>query len=64
MLALERLLVEFLRAKDDRFFGDFTLAQVISVLVLLAAAALAWTRWRHRPGHPEAEQPAPSSAAL
>jgi phosphatidylglycerol:prolipoprotein diacylglycerol transferase len=64
MLALERFLVEFLRAKDDRFFGDFTLAQAISVLVLLAAAGLAWTRWRHGREHPQTEQPAPSSAAL
>jgi phosphatidylglycerol:prolipoprotein diacylglycerol transferase len=46
LLALERFLVEFLRAKDDRFLGDFTLAQAISVLVLLVAAGLAWTRWR------------------
>jgi phosphatidylglycerol:prolipoprotein diacylglycerol transferase len=46
LLALERFLVEFLRAKDDRFFGDFTLAQAISVVVLVAAAALAWPRRR------------------
>jgi phosphatidylglycerol:prolipoprotein diacylglycerol transferase len=46
LLALERFLVEFLRAKDDRFFGDFTLAQLISLLVLAAAAGLAWARWR------------------
>jgi phosphatidylglycerol:prolipoprotein diacylglycerol transferase len=46
LLALERLLVEFLRAKDDRFFGDFTLAQVISVLVLVVTAGLARARWR------------------
>jgi phosphatidylglycerol:prolipoprotein diacylglycerol transferase len=46
LLASERFLVEFLRAKDDRFFGDFTLAQVISVAVLLFAAAAAWVRWR------------------
>jgi phosphatidylglycerol:prolipoprotein diacylglycerol transferase len=42
LLALERFLVEFVRAKDDRFFGEFTLAQLISVLVLLAAAFFAW----------------------
>ncbi len=46
LLAIERFLVEFLRAKDDRFFGDFTLAQVISLLVLAVAAGLAWTRRR------------------
>jgi phosphatidylglycerol:prolipoprotein diacylglycerol transferase len=64
LLALERFLVEFLRAKDDRFFGDFTLAQAISVLVLLIAGAMAWTRWRRWQEHPEAERAAPSSAAL
>ncbi len=31
LAGLERLLVEFLRAKDDRFFGVLTLAQVISL---------------------------------
>jgi len=41
-LALERFLVEFVRAKDDRFFGDFTMAQLISLLILLTAAFFAW----------------------
>ena len=31
----ERFLVEFVRAKDDRLFGAFSLAQVTSVLVVL-----------------------------
>jgi len=31
----ERFLVEFLRAKDDRFFGIFTLAQMISLAVVV-----------------------------
>lgn len=34
----ERFAVEFFRAKDDRFFGPFTLAQVISVAVILVGA--------------------------
>jgi phosphatidylglycerol:prolipoprotein diacylglycerol transferase len=58
LLALERFLVEFLRAKDDRFFGDFTLAQLISLVVLVAAAGLAWARWRRL------ARPQPSAAAL
>jgi len=38
----ERFLIEFLRAKDDRFFGNFTVAQLTSVaLVILGAAILA-----------------------
>jgi phosphatidylglycerol:prolipoprotein diacylglycerol transferase len=34
----ERFLVEILRAKDDRFVGPFTIAQVTSIGVLLAGA--------------------------
>lgn len=40
MAAAERFAVEFFRAKDDRFFGVLTLAQVISLA--LAGVALAW----------------------
>lgn len=47
LLAVERFLVEILRAKDDRFFGDLTLAQVISLVILVVVAAVAWTRRRH-----------------
>jgi phosphatidylglycerol:prolipoprotein diacylglycerol transferase len=46
LLAVERFGIEFLRAKDDRFLGDFTLAQGISLLVLVVCAALAWARLR------------------
>lgn len=44
----ERFLVEFLRAKDDRFFGTFTLAQLVSVtLVALGCFLLRqWSRER------------------
>jgi phosphatidylglycerol:prolipoprotein diacylglycerol transferase len=34
----ERFLVEFFRAKDDRFFGFLTLAQVISLVLVLVGA--------------------------
>ena len=44
LLAVERFLIEFLRAKDDRFFGGFTLAQVISVAVFLIVLAFGWYR--------------------
>jgi phosphatidylglycerol:prolipoprotein diacylglycerol transferase len=44
LLACERFLVEILRAKDDRFFGPLTLAQVISLGVLLFVAVTAWLR--------------------
>lgn len=46
LLAVERFLVEFLRAKDDRFFGPFTLAQMISLAVLLIVLAVGWLRGR------------------
>lgn len=44
LLALERFAVEFWRAKDDRFFGILTLAQVLSLVILVLIAALAWRR--------------------
>ena len=43
LLALERFAVEFLRAKDDRFFGVLTLAQIISLLIVVILIAL-WRR--------------------
>ena len=52
LLAVERFLVEIVRVKDDRFFGPFTMAQVISICVLLIVFAATWLRSR---------QPAPSS---
>ncbi|MEA2601300.1 MAG: phosphatidylglycerol---prolipoprotein diacylglyceryl transferase [Acidobacteriota bacterium] len=47
LLAVERFLIEILRAKDDRFLGGFTLAQGISILILLIVGVVAWAR-RHR----------------
>ena len=42
LLVAERFGVEFLRLKDDRFFAGFTLAQLISILLLAFFAFLAW----------------------
>jgi len=42
---LERFLVEFLRAKDDRLLGPFTLAQATSAGLVLVGAYLL-NRWR------------------
>ena len=39
-LAVERFLVEFVRAKDDRFLAGLTLAQVISLAILILMALL------------------------
>jgi phosphatidylglycerol:prolipoprotein diacylglycerol transferase len=45
LLALERFAIEFLRAKDDRLLGMFTLAQAVSVTVVAGVAVL----WMRRP---------------
>jgi phosphatidylglycerol:prolipoprotein diacylglycerol transferase len=49
LLAVERFLVEFLRAKDDRFVGDLTLAQIFSLIALVIVGLL----WRRLPGSNE-----------
>jgi phosphatidylglycerol:prolipoprotein diacylglycerol transferase len=41
----ERFLIEFLRAKDDRLFGPFTVAQAMSFLLIVLGGILL-TRWR------------------
>jgi phosphatidylglycerol:prolipoprotein diacylglycerol transferase len=43
---VERFLVEFVRAKDDRFLGSFTLAQLTSVIIVAIGIYLvmAWRR--------------------
>jgi phosphatidylglycerol---prolipoprotein diacylglyceryl transferase len=45
---IERFLVEILRAKDDRFLGPFTLAQLTSVIIVAIGVALIY-RWRRAP---------------
>ena len=40
LMALERFLVEFVRAKDDHLFGGMTLAQFISLGVLVVFSTL------------------------
>jgi len=50
LLAAERFLVEFLRAKDDRFLGPFTVAQAISLLVIAAVVLLHRARPAARSG--------------
>jgi phosphatidylglycerol---prolipoprotein diacylglyceryl transferase len=45
---VERFLVEIVRAKDDRFLGPFTLAQLASV-ILIAIGILLLTIWRRGP---------------
>jgi phosphatidylglycerol:prolipoprotein diacylglycerol transferase len=51
---VERFLIEILRAKDDRFLGPFTLAQLTSVILIAIGGALL-LKWRQGPN------PAPGS---
>jgi phosphatidylglycerol:prolipoprotein diacylglycerol transferase len=49
---MERFVIEIFRAKDDRFFGPFTIAQLVSVALVILGVVLV-TRWRH------GEEPSP-----
>lgn len=44
LAGVERFIIEFFRAKDDRFFGPFTSAQVVAVLFVLAGLAIMYLR--------------------
>lgn len=48
LAGLERFFVEILRAKDDRFLGPFTLAQLTSVVLVITGASLL-AAWRAGP---------------
>ena len=50
LAGVERFIIEFFRAKDDRIFGTFTIAQMIAVgFVVVGVVAMWW--WKDiRPG--------------
>ncbi len=50
LAGMERLVVEVFRAKDDRFFGPFTLAQTFSVGLIVFAVWLIFRLRRRRNG--------------
>ena len=52
LAGIERLVVEWFRAKDDRFFGPFTMAQVIAVGFIVAGAVWMQMRRNVREGVP------------
>ncbi len=52
LAGMERFLVEFLRAKDDRVFGILTVAQVISIVLAIVGIAIMMWRRTARPGAP------------
>jgi phosphatidylglycerol:prolipoprotein diacylglycerol transferase len=49
MLGVERFLVEIVRAKDDRFLGPFTIAQLISVICVVVGVVLMTRATRSSP---------------
>lgn len=49
MAGVERFIVEFFRAKDDRFFGALTVAQVIALVFIAAGLAVMAARKRVTP---------------
>jgi phosphatidylglycerol:prolipoprotein diacylglycerol transferase len=53
---IERFLVEFVRAKDDRFLGAFTIAQVTSLILVLAGIYLL-RRWNKPESAADAQSP-------
>ena len=53
MAGVERFIIEFVRAKDDRFlFGTFTGAQVIAFCFAIGGAIWMYARWNPRPDAP------------
>src|SRR5258706_15069287 len=52
LMGVERFLVEIVRAKDDRFLGPFTVAQLISVLLVMVGLGLSMRRSATAPSFP------------
>lgn len=52
LAGLERFAIEFVRAKDDRFFGGLTLAQMIALGFVAAGVAWMYSRRDIGPGRP------------
>ena len=52
LAGLERFIIEFVRAKDDRFFGGLTLAQVIALGFVVAGLAWMYRKREVGPGNP------------
>ena len=52
LAGIERFVVEFFRAKDDRFFGMFTMAQMISIAIFFVGVGLMVALRKTGPGRP------------
>jgi phosphatidylglycerol:prolipoprotein diacylglycerol transferase len=68
LAGIERFVVEFFRAKDDRFVMGMTYAQVIALAFVVVGVVWMWWRWRVGPGkpgiHEEATSPEAAAAAV
>jgi phosphatidylglycerol:prolipoprotein diacylglycerol transferase len=52
LAGIERFVVEFFRAKDDRFVAGMTYAQIIALGFVVVGVVWMWWRWRVGPGKP------------
>jgi phosphatidylglycerol:prolipoprotein diacylglycerol transferase len=65
MAGAERFIIEFFRAKDDRFLGPFTVAQLIATGFVVVGVSWMVARWNTGPGKPGIyahQQPAAKAA--
>ena len=56
LMGAERFLVEFVRVKDDRFFGPMTLAQVLSLALITVGIVGISRTWKGGEGEPVAQE--------
>jgi len=63
LAGVERFIVEFFRAKDDRFVAGLTYAQMISIGFVVIGIIWMSALWRVRPGLPGIYASAPSDPA-
>jgi phosphatidylglycerol---prolipoprotein diacylglyceryl transferase len=52
LAGIERFIIEFFRAKDDRFFGPLTVAQIIALAFVAVGATIMYLRKDVGPGKP------------
>lgn len=58
LAGIERFIIEFFRAKDDRFFiGGLTAAQMIAIGFALFGATWMYTKWYEKPGSSARQAP-------
>jgi phosphatidylglycerol:prolipoprotein diacylglycerol transferase len=58
LAGIERFIIEFFRAKDDRFFaGGLTAAQLIAIAFAIGGAIWMWMRWDVTPDAPGIHAP-------